>query len=111
MRKSLGNAIFLSDASEVVVEKVMGMYTDPGHVRAADPGVVEGNPAFRYLDAFDVGVELLDDFLRPIRDRRSEFARDPEAVMTMLKEGTTRGRHIVSSVLTEVRSARRLDYY
>jgi tryptophanyl-tRNA synthetase len=54
---------------------------------------------------------VLNDFLRPIRDKRSGFARDPEAVMTMLKEGAARGRDVVSSVLTEVKRAMRLDYY
>src|SRR5439155_15265304 len=53
MSKSLGNAIFLSDSADVVVQKVMQMYTDPGHVRASDPGNIEGNVVFMYLDVFD----------------------------------------------------------
>ena len=53
MGKSLGNAIFLSDPADVVARKVMGMFTDPGHLRVTDPGRVEGNPVFAYLDAFD----------------------------------------------------------
>lgn len=52
MSKSLGNCIYLSDEPEVIREKVMSMYTDPTHLRAGDPGHVEGNPVFIYLDAF-----------------------------------------------------------
>lgn len=52
MSKSLGNCIYLSDPSDVVRKKVMGMYTDPTHLRVEDPGHVEGNTVFTYLDAF-----------------------------------------------------------
>ena len=52
MSKSLGNCIYLSDPADVVWEKVRGMYTDPGHLQVSDPGKVEGNPVFTYLDAF-----------------------------------------------------------
>lgn len=52
MSKSLNNCIYLSDTADEVRQKVMGMYTDPNHVRVSDPGQVEGNPVFTYLDAF-----------------------------------------------------------
>ena len=52
MSKSLGNCIYLSDPADVVKKKVMGMFTDPGHIRVEDPGKVEGNTVFTYLDAF-----------------------------------------------------------
>ena len=52
MSKSLGNCIYISDDSKTVKQKVMGMYTDPGHIRIEDPGKVEGNCVFTYLDAF-----------------------------------------------------------
>ncbi|MCR5571985.1 MAG: tryptophan--tRNA ligase [Bacteroidales bacterium] len=52
MSKSLGNCIYLSDPADVVWEKVRGMYTDPGHLQVSDPGKVDGNPVFTYLDAF-----------------------------------------------------------
>ena len=52
MSKSLGNCIYLSDSAEEVRTKVRGMYTDPGHLQVSDPGKVEGNPVFTYLDAF-----------------------------------------------------------
>ena len=52
MSKSLGNCIYLSDSADEVRTKVRGMYTDPGHLQVSDPGKVEGNPVFTYLDAF-----------------------------------------------------------
>jgi tryptophanyl-tRNA synthetase len=135
MSKSLGNAIYLSDPADVVARKVMGMFTDPQHVRAEDPGRVEGNAVFSYLDAFDPdrdGVEalkeryragglgdvavkkrlvgVLEEFLAPIRQRRAELARDPGAVMGLLREGTVRGREVVSRTVGEVREAMRLDF-
>ena len=52
MSKSLGNCIYLSDTAEEVKKKVMGMFTDPNHLKVSDPGKVEGNSVFTYLDAF-----------------------------------------------------------
>lgn len=52
MSKSLGNCIYLSDEADVIKKKIMSMFTDPNHVRVEDPGMVEGNPVFIYLDAF-----------------------------------------------------------
>ena len=52
MSKSLGNCIYLSDSAETLWEKVRGMFTDPGHLQVSDPGKVEGNTVFTYLDAF-----------------------------------------------------------
>jgi tryptophanyl-tRNA synthetase len=134
MGKSLGNAIFLSDPTDVVAQKVMGMYTDPQHVHAEVPGTVEGNPVFSYLDAFDPDaaavedlkhryragglgdvalkrrlIEVLEAFLGPIRARRIEFAKDPAAVTRVLREGTARGRAVAQQTLGEVRRALHLD--
>lgn len=52
MSKSLGNCIYLSDDEDTIREKVMSMFTDPNHIRVQDPGNVDGNPVFIYLDAF-----------------------------------------------------------
>ncbi|MBQ8472455.1 MAG: tryptophan--tRNA ligase [Bacilli bacterium] len=52
MSKSLGNCIYLKDSSETIKKKIMGMYTDPNHLRVEDPGVTENNPVFIYLEAF-----------------------------------------------------------
>ena len=58
MSKSLGNCIYLSDEEDVVKKKIMSMFTDPNHLRVQDPGRVEGNPVFIYLDAFRIWMNL-----------------------------------------------------
>ncbi len=58
MSKSLGNCIYLSDTADEVKKKVMGMYTDPNHLRVEDPGQVEGNTVFTYLDAFSTTEQV-----------------------------------------------------
>lgn len=63
MSKSLGNAIYLSDPADVVKKKIMGMYTDPTHININDPGHVEGNMVFTYLDAFCKGEEQFEKYL------------------------------------------------
>lgn len=73
MSKSLGNCIYLSDDAKTVKKKVMSMYTDPGHLRVEDPGKVEGNTVFTYLDAFctdDDFAQFLPDYanLEELRD-------------------------------------------
>jgi tryptophanyl-tRNA synthetase len=135
MSKSLNNAIFLSDSADVVAQKVRAMYTDPNHIRADQPGKVEGNPVFIYLDAFckdrdmvadlkrsyqagglgDVAVkkylvEVLETFLQPIREHRAQYAADPAQVMRLLHDGTEKGRARVNETLTQVRHAMQLDY-
>lgn len=135
MSKSAGNAIFLSDAADVVARKVHGMYTDPRHIRVEDPGRVEGNPVFAYLDAFDPDppaveelkqryragglgdatvkrrlTEVLETVLAPIRERRRQLSRDADHVMRILRDGTERGRAVAQRTVAEVRQAMRLDY-
>ena len=67
MSKSLNNCIYLSDTSDEIKKKVMNMYTDPNHLRVEDPGNVEGNPVFTYLDAFCRG----EHFLRYLSDYKN----------------------------------------
>lgn len=138
MGKSLGNAIFLTDSKEEVEKKVMSMYTDPNRILASTPGNVEGNPVFVYLDAFspisekakideyknlyrtgqvgDVEVkkylaEILNNFLEPIRKRRSEYEYQPKLIDKILKEGTQKTRTEAQKTLQEVKSAMKLDYF
>jgi tryptophanyl-tRNA synthetase len=136
MSKSLGNGIYLSDSADVVAKKVKGMYTDPGHLRVEDPGQVEGNPVFTYLDAFDPDAEaveglkahyqrgglgdsvvkkrlldVLQAFLDPIRTRRAEFAQDPHAVMEILRHGTHDADLVAAQTLSRVRHAMGIDYF
>jgi tryptophanyl-tRNA synthetase len=135
MSKTLGNCIYLSDNADVVSKKVKGMYTDPGHLRVEDPGKVEGNPVFTYLEAFDPEPEkvealkahyqrgglgdsvvkkrleeVLQALLEPIRTRRAEYAKDKGAVFKFLLKGTERANHTAHQTLAEVRKAMHLDY-
>jgi tryptophanyl-tRNA synthetase len=135
MSKSLGNAIYLSDLPDVVTDKVMRMYTDPRHARVEDPGQVEGNVVFTYLDAFDpdrsgletlkqryraggVGdvalkhhlIDVLHRLLAPIRARRQDLARNPEQILRILAEGTERARPVAANTVAEARRAMHLDY-
>lgn len=136
MGKSLGNAIFLSDDADTVRQKVMAMYTDPGHIRVEDPGSVEGNMVFTYLDVFgtdsvriaemkahyqrgglgDVAIkkylnEELQAFLEPIRQRRQEWAADSAAVMEILRQGTAKAQAHAAETMHRVRQAMQLNYF
>jgi tryptophanyl-tRNA synthetase len=135
MSKSLGNCIYLSDSADEVAKKVKGMYTDPGHLRVEDPGKVEGNPVFAYLEAFDPDQKAVDEmkahytrgglgdsvvkkrlldvlqaFLEPIRLRREEYAQDHKAVMQILFTGTAKAREVAKKTLESVRMAMAIDY-
>ena len=135
MSKSLGNAIFLSDEPDVLKEKVMKMYTDPDHLRVEDPGNIEGNVVFSYLDIFDEDkkkvqelkehyqrgglgdvkvkkylLDVLDAFLAPIRQKRKELAQHTDEVMKIVLEGTQKTREVAEKTLKEVREVMYLDY-
>lgn len=128
MSKSQGNAIPLSASANDIRAAVQRMFTDPNHLRASDPGTVEGNVVFTYLDAFDddraavadlkaryraggLGdaivkrrlEDVLQALLAPIRERRAQFARDPAQVMTVLRKGTERARVRTDATLSEVK--------
>lgn len=136
MGKSLNNAIYLSDTPEEVNKKVMGMMTDPNHLKIEDPGEVEGNPVFEYLTAFDTDIEglsnlkkryqkggvgdvevkkrliaVLENFLAPIREKRIEAAKNPEVVMNMLKEGGEKAQAVAKRTLIEVKEAMNINYF
>lgn len=136
MSKSLGNAIYLSDDEDTLKKKVMSMYTDPNHIHVEDPGQVEGNVVFTYLDIFDKNttkvqelkdhyrhgglgdvkikrylMEVLNAELAPIRQRRAEFAKDLPAVMDMLKSGSDRANQVAAQTLDEVKDAMGLNYF
>ncbi|MCC6772617.1 MAG: tryptophan--tRNA ligase [Gemmatimonadaceae bacterium] len=136
MGKSLKNAIYLGDPEEVVLEKIKQMYTDPTHLRVEDPGHLEGNVVFTYLDVFDddaAGVaalkerymrggladsvvkrrlrDVLVEVLRPMRQRRIEYAADREYVVQVLREGTAKARAVAEDTLAQVRDAMGIDYF
>lgn len=136
MSKSLNNAIYLSDDADTLRKKVMSMYTDPNHIHVEDPGKVEGNMVFTYLDIFDKDKdkvaelkeqyragglgdvkikrylnEVLEAELGPIRARREEFAKDIPAVYAMLKEGSEKANEVANKTLEEVRRAIGVNYF
>ena len=136
MSKSLNNGIYLADDADTIKKKVMSMYTDPNHIHVEDPGQVEGNMVFTYLDVFgkdkayieelkeryrrgglgDVKIkryliEVLEAELAPIRDRRLEFAKDPQAVMEMLRQGSLQAEKVAAKTLDEVKKAMGIQYF
>lgn len=145
MSKSLGNCIYLSDSADEVCRKVKSMYTDPTHLQVSDPGHLEGNAVFTYLDAFATDemvhccmkdyetlqemkdhythgglgdmkckkllMNILQDTLEPIRQRRAELERDIPAVYDILKQGCEKAREAAVETMDEVRRAMKLNYF
>ncbi|MCJ0550093.1 tryptophan--tRNA ligase [Enterococcus cecorum] len=136
MSKSLNNGIYLADDADTIKKKVMSMYTDPNHIHVEDPGQVEGNMVFTYLDVFgkdkayieelkehyrrgglgDVKIkryliDVLEAELTPIRARRLEFAKDPQAVMEMLRQGSLQAEKVAAATLDDVKKAMGIQYF
>lgn len=136
MSKSLGNCIYLADDADTLKKKVMAMFTDPDHLRVEDPGKIEGNMVFSYLDVFDTNkeyvaelkahyqrgglgdvkvkrylLEILEAKFAPIRDRRAEFAKDKAEVMNMLRLGSQQAKAVAAQTLLEVRRAIGVEYF
>ncbi|PAK87592.1 tryptophan--tRNA ligase [Lentilactobacillus parakefiri] len=136
MSKSLGNAIYLADDEDTIQKKVMSMYTDPNHIHVEDPGQVEGNTVFTYLDIFDSDKpkvqELKDQYshgglgdvkikrylndvlqaeLKPIRERRQRYAEDEQGVYQILKKGSERANEVANQTLKEVCDAIGINYF
>ncbi|HJD16473.1 MAG TPA: tryptophan--tRNA ligase [Candidatus Enterococcus stercoripullorum] len=136
MSKSLNNGIYLADNADTIKKKVMSMYTDPNHIHVEDPGKVEGNMVFTYLDVFgkdkayieelkehyrrgglgDVKIkryliDVLEAELAPIRARRLEFAKDPQAVMEMLRQGSLQAEKVAAATLDDVKKAMGIQYF
>jgi tryptophanyl-tRNA synthetase len=132
--KSLGNAIYLSDTEADIKKKVFQMYTDPGHLKISDPGQVEGNAVFAYLEAFHrdrdeldelkshykrgglgdgtikgILLKTLGDLLGPIRERR--MALGESDVLDILREGTRRAQSAGKTKMAEIRDAMGIGYF
>ncbi|ELR67920.1 Tryptophanyl-tRNA synthetase [Photobacterium marinum] len=130
MSKSMGNAILLSATEREIKQAVRAMYTDPGHLQIEDPGKVEGNVVFTYLDAFypdKVYVEelkaqyragglgdgktkailesCLQELIQPIRQRREKLMSDKGQLVEVLKTGTERAKDETGDVLNRVKNA------
>ncbi len=124
MSKSLDNAIMLSDDPDTVAKKVMSMYTDPKRLKASDPGTVENNPLWIFHETFnpdkawvaemktryragtigDVAckkqlIEVLVNFIEPIRQRRLVFEKDPAQVWQILRDGSAKARAVSDQTL------------
>lgn len=145
MSKSLGNCIYLSDDEDTIKKKVMSMYTDPNHIRVEDPGNVEGNVVFTYLDVFakdedfnkylpeyknldelkehyrrgglgDVVIKkflnnILQDLLRPIREKRESLSKNITYVYDVLKNGTKMAQEEANKTIKSVKKAMKIDYF
>lgn len=136
MSKSLGNAITLGAEEEDITAAVKKMYTDPNHIRMEDPGSLDGNVVFTYLDAFHpdenlvrclkehyikgglgdskvkkILEECLQETLRPIRDNRKALINDKGFLIEILKNGTQRGVEETNLVLHEVKQAFGLNLF
>ena len=136
MRKSRGNSIGLRDTHAEIKKKVQKMFTDPNHIRIEDPGQVEGNMVFTFLDVFDprkeevealkahyrrggLGdgtlkvrlTEVLEELIAPIRTRRAEFEKDKGEVMRLLLMGSQDAREVAAQTLKEIREAMHLNYF
>lgn len=130
MSKSSGNAVALGATSEDLRAAINRMYTDPGHLRVCDPGKIEGNVVFSYLDAFDhdtgevqslkaqyqagglgdVALKrrlfgVMEAELAPIRDRRQALEGQEGLMLEILKQGTRKARVVAQAQLQKVRKS------
>jgi tryptophanyl-tRNA synthetase len=119
MHESLGNAITLGATHDEITKAVNNMYTDPDHLPVSDPGQVEGNVVFAFLDAFEPDVQQVEDLkahyrqdglgdsvikcvlnerlqslIEPIRARRRELGGDRAEVLAILRRGTMRAQEV-----------------
>ncbi|MEI7240355.1 tryptophan--tRNA ligase, partial [Pectobacterium brasiliense] len=129
MSKSLGNTLKLSASEEDIHEAVSAMYTDPNHLKISEPGQIEGNVVFTYLDAFhpDKGkvammkahyqqgglgdrtckneLEIcLQELIMPMRERRATLIQDKGMLMEILKQGSERAHEVTQETLREVKN-------
>ena len=130
MSKSLGNAIYLKDTGNDLMKQVKKMYTDPDHIKVEDPGKIEGNVVFTYLDAFDddkakvqelkdhyqrggLGdmkvkkylFEVLENKFKPIHEKRAELEKNPDYVLSVIQKGTEEAREKVHETMKAVKEA------
>jgi tryptophanyl-tRNA synthetase len=138
MSKSLDNAIFLSDDADTVRKKVMQMYTDPTRLTGKEPGEVDPtkNPLWAFHETFNqdktwidqhrelyrtggVGdvvvkkklVEVLNDFIAPVRTRRKQYESSPADVIEALRQGTRRANEVAEETIALAKRAMKQDYF
>ncbi len=135
MGKSYNNAIYLKDEPDAITEKVMKMYTDPNHIRVEDPGNVDVNIVFKYLDAFDPDKgeldklkeqytqgglgdiklkrrlnDILQSVLKPIREHRKMIEGSQDEILKMLKDNSNYCRTIAAENLRELKEIFTFNY-
>jgi tryptophanyl-tRNA synthetase len=134
MSKSLGNCIYLGDPPEEIEKKVKKAVTDPQRIHPTDPGHPEICTVFLYHKAFNengyleiekeckagkIGcvvckeklVNILNEFLEPIREKRHYYEQRKKEVMEILYEGTKKAKRIAEETMKEVRAAIKIDYF
>lgn len=136
MSKSLNNAIYLSGSSEELKRKVMSIFTEPNHIRVDDPGEVENNTVFAYLDVFCIDLRVLNDMkehyqrgglgdvkvkrylneilqseLEPIRVSREYYEKNLDYINKLLLKGSYKAREIAAATLKEVRESIGINYF
>ncbi|HSW70108.1 MAG TPA: tryptophan--tRNA ligase [Gammaproteobacteria bacterium] len=136
MSKSLNNAILLSDDSDTISRKIMGMYTDPNRLKASDPGKIENNPLWIFHETFNpdqawvmdaedryrqgkIGdveckkklIEVLVSLVGPIRERRLVYEKDPGEVLNILRKGTEKANAVAGETLKLAKEAMKQDYF
>ena len=135
MSKSLGNCIYLSDEPDVIKKKVMSMYTDPDHIQVSDPGKIEGNTVFTYLDAFcrpeqfakylpdyanldelkahyqrgGLGDVKVKKFLNKVLEE--ELEKNIPYIYEVLHKGSIKAREKAAQTLTDVKNAMKINYF
>lgn len=136
MSKSMGNCILLSSGEKDISKAVKSMYTDPNHLAVEDPGKIEGNVVFTYLDAFHPDLAYVDDLkiryqkgglgdgatkkileeclqetLKPIRERRDTFISDKAQLIEILRIGSEKSQDESNQVLGSVKRAFGLNLF
>ncbi|MNN39829.1 Tryptophan--tRNA ligase 2 [compost metagenome] len=128
MSKSLGNTLLLSASEEAIHRAVSAMYTDPHHLKVTDPGQIDGNIVFTYLDAFHPNkakvaemkanyqqgglgdktckneLEVcLQELIAPMRERRATYIQDKGMLMALLQKGSERAHDVTQKTVREVK--------
>jgi len=136
MSKSMGNTINLGATEKEIRTAVGSMYTDPAHLKVEDPGKIEGNVVFTYLDAFHPDTkyvsklkehyqrgglgdgttkkileECLQEILKPIRERREQYLKDKAQLIDILRAGSEISREKTNDILLRVKSVFGLNLF
>jgi tryptophanyl-tRNA synthetase len=136
MSKSMNNCILLDSSEKEISKAVKSMFTDPGHINVNDPGKIDGNIVFTYLDAFHedksyienlklhyqkggigdgttkkILTEYLQELIRPIRERRNEFISDKAQLIQIIKKGSEKANEEANKTLYEVKCSLGLNLF